>query len=502
MAVDNKKIAKNTVFMYLRLMVTIPLAFYTSRVVLKELGVADYGIYQAAAGIITMFAILRTAFDSATQRYYNVALANNDDVQLSKMFSASVVIQVIMAISLVALIELFGIWFIEHEMQYPIDRRDDVFFVFHTTVLSVIFIVLNIPFTGMIIAKEHMKFYAYIAIIDVVLKLALVFILIFFTENKLRLYAVFQMSVPIFLFVIGVLYFRKNFKEVKFRRFNRQLIKEMSTFSGWGLCGNICYSLVNEGVNLLLNVYGGVIANAARGIAFQVRGVLANVLTTTIMPVRPQATQLFIKEEYDNFWVLIYTYSKILFLLCSIMVIPITVFAGQILLLWLGFIPEYSSIFLQLLMCYTLIRSFHEPIDIVFKASGRMKVYQLTTIVISSMTFFLGWLFLYLRFPIYTPFIVFCIIEALLLLVLIVKARKDGMNIKIYFCNVLLPCIFYALPSFAISYIISLIIHNWFIGVGLSIVNLLVLAYYIGLNRSERNLLNSKIKIRFRRNRV
>ena len=153
-------------------------------------------------------------------------------------------------------------------------------------------------------------------------------------------------------------------------------------------------------------------------------------------------------------------------------------------------------------MCYTLIRSFHEPIDIVFKASGRMKVYQLTTIVISSMTFFLGWLFLYLRFPIYTPFIIFCIIEALLLLVLIVKARKDGMNIKIYFCNVLLPCIFYALPSFAISYIISLIIHNWFIGVGLSIVNLLVLAYYIGLNRSERNLLNSKIKIRFRRNRV
>ncbi len=497
MAVDNKRIAKNTIFMYIRLIITIPLAFYTSRVVLRQLGVDDYGIYQAVAGLITMFAVLRTAFDSATQRYYNVALAKDDTLLLSRMFSTSLLIQFIMVLILVVLIEVFGIWFIENEMQYPIHRSTDVYFVFHTTVISVGFLIINTPFSGMIVAKEHMQFYAYLSVLDVALRLGLVFLLLFASSDKLRLYAVFQMCVPILLCLLNVIYFKHNFKEVKIIRISKRLIKDMTAFSGWGLIGNICYSLVNEGVNLLLNVFGGVVANAARGIAYQVRGVLSNILTTTLMPVRPQATQLFVKGDYNEFWNLMYRYSKILFILCSIMVVPIIIYSGHILDLWLGFVPEYSSIFLQILMVYTLIRSFHEPMDVVFKASGRMKEYQLTTVAISISTFILGWIFLKCGFPIYTPFIIFCCVESILLGALIVLARKEGIIIGQYILLVIKPCVIYLTLSLSVCFCVSAIINVWLVSISVNIVLLCLLAYYVGLNKGERNLVKEKLLSRF-----
>lgn len=496
MKADNKKIARNTLYMYLRLMVTIPLAFYTSRVVIQELGVDDYGVYQAIAGIIAMFTTLRTAFDSATQRYYNVAIAQNDESLLSQMYSSSLFIHSTIAVALVIIIEIFGTWFIKYKMNYPIEQASDVYFVFHTMVISVIFMVLTIPYSGMIVAKEHMKFYAYLSIIDVVLKLGLVFLLVFIKADKLRVYAVFQMSVFIILFILNYLYFRKNFTEVRIKRFSKKIIKNMSSFSGWAFLGNICYSLVHEGVNLLLNVFGGVIANAARGIAIQVRGVISNILTTTIMSARPQATQLFVLGERTAFWDIIYRYSKILFLLSSLMVIPIFIYSKEIINLWLGVEPQYSVIFLQLLMLYTLIRSFHEPLDIVFKSSGRMKVYQLTTVSISSMTFFLGWFLLKRGFPIFTPFIILCIIETVLLFALIYQAKVEGITYGIYAVRVLKPCCIYALFTITLSFTIKTLINNWFVSLTLSELFIVICIFIIGLTKNEKEMLITKIKDR------
>lgn len=480
--------------MYIRLLVTIPLAFYTSRIVLRELGVDDFGIYQAVAGIISLFAMLRSAFDSATQRYYNVALANNDTPLLCRMFSTSVVIHLVITVIIIALIEIFGLWFIANKMQYPAGREAEVYFVFHTMIVSVAFMIMIIPFSGMIIAKEHMKFYAYLSMADVILKLALVFLLICIPVNKLRIYAIFQMCVPIFLFVAGVAYFTHYFKEIRFNRFSKKLFSEMSQFSGWGLVGNMCYSLVHEGVNLLLNVFGGVTANTARGIAFQVRGVVVNVLTTTIMPVRPQATQLFIIGETEEFWSLIYSYSKILFLLASIIVIPILIFAKPVLIIWLGMEPEYSCTFLQLLMAYTLVRSLHEPIDIVFKASGRMKVYQLTTVCISSLTFFIGWLCLWLGFPIYSPFAVFIIVETSLTMALLLQTRQDGIKLNIYLRRVVKPCAIVLLIALLCGFILLNSISLWYISAAILVLVIALSAFFIGLTSHERKSITLKIR--------
>ena len=497
MVVNSKRIAKNTVFMYLRLLITIPIAFYTSRIVLKQLGVDDFGVYQAVAGIISMFTILRGAFDSATQRYYNDALAKDDNSYLSEIFTASLVVHIAITLLLLLLIEFFGLWFIENEMQYPAGSKSDVLFVFHTTVCTVVFIIMTIPFTGMVIAREHINFYAYLAILDVVLKLLLVLLLIFVDTNKLRIYAVFQMCVPIIIFLLTTGYFLKFFKDVRIKRFSHKTFISMANFSGWGLIGNVCYSLVNEGVNLLLNVFGGVVVNTARGIAYQVRTVINNITTSTITPLRPQATQLFIRAEYKPFWELIYSYSRYLFLIASILNMPLIIYAQPILYLWLGQTPPYSILFLQLLMLYTLVRSFHEPMDIVYKASGRMKTYQLKTVSISSMTFLLSWLFLKYGFPIYTPFVIFTIIEAILLFALVFNARKEGISPYQYFYSVIRPCLIYIIMVAFWGLLSYYIIDVWFLSAFITVIGSLSLAYFIGLNKCERAKLKTIVISRF-----
>ncbi len=493
MKANEKRIAVNTIFMYLRLLITIPLAFYTSRVVIQQLGVEDFGIYQAVAGIITMFAILRSAFDSATQRYYNAAMAQDDEQLLSRTFSTSLLIHGILTVILVAIIEAFGLWFIKSKMQYPSGSEADVYFVFHTTVISIVFLIMNIPFSGMIIAKEHMKFYAYTSILDVCLKLALVLLLVFVAGNKLKIYALFQMFIPLLILIISAIYFVYNFKRIKIIRINKTLFREMTVFSGWGFLGSLGYSLVNEGVNLLLNVFGGVVANAARGIAYQVRGAVSNVLTTTLLPVRPQTTQMFIRGEKEEFWKIIYLYSKILFLLASLMVIPIIVYSPQILHLWLGQEPKYSIVFMQIIMLYTLIRSLHEPIDIVFKASGRMKQYQLTAVAVSSLTFFVSWFLLKNGSSIYTPFFVYCIIEIILLMSLVILARKEGIEISKYFRFVLFPCCLYSIIGIVGCVAINKIINPWFLSAPCGLIFLIAISYGVVLAHQERELLKSRL---------
>ena len=493
MKANEKRIAVNTVFMYLRLLITIPLAFYTSRVVIQQLGVDDFGIYQAVAGIITMFAILRSAFDSATQRYYNAAMAKNDELLLSRTFSTSLLIHAILTVVLVAIIEVFGLWFIKSKMQYPPGSEVDVYFVFHTTVISIVFLIMNIPFSGMIIAKEHMKFYAYTSILDVCLKLALVMMLVFVVGNKLKIYALFQMSIPLLILTISILYFVRNFKAIRIVKSNKTLFKEMTIFSGWGFLGSIGYSLVNEGVNLLLNVFGGVVANAARGIAYQVRGAVSNVLTTTLLPVRPQTTQMYIRGEKEEFWKIIYLYSKILFLLASLMVIPLIVYSPQIINLWLGQEPMYSIVFMQIIMLYTLIRSLHEPIDIAFKASGRMKQYQLTAVGISSLTFFISWFLLKKGAPIYTPFTVYCVVETALLISLVILARKEGIDISKYLRVVIFPCFLYSIVGIGGCVSINKILHPWFLSAPCGFLFLISISYGIVLTHYERGLVKSRL---------
>lgn len=493
MSTDTKKIAKNTMFMYLRLIVTIPLAFFTSRIVLQQLGVADYGIYNVVGGVISFFSILRSSFASATQRFYNVAMATKDSIELSRLFTTSLVIHIIIAVGLAAVIEVFGTWFIGHKMNYPAGRESDVFFCLHTAVLGMIFTIVNIPFDAMVIAKERMAFYSHITILDVLLKLALVSILIFVSYEKLRLYAIFQMIVPIVVFTLTLIYYKKQFRDVAVSRFDGKILKKMSFFAGWGLFGNVGEALCNQGTNLLLNVFGGVVVNAAQGIAIQVRSIIARVLTDSIIALRPQATQLFARHEYKEFYKLIYSYTKILFSLAIILSMPIIMYAGDILYLWLGVVPEYAKAFVILLMVYSIIRSYHEPLDIIFKASARMKEYQLISAASMMMTFGLSWVTLSMGLGVYSVFIVLIIMEICLWYALACLAIKDGLNLSEYFLRGVLPALFYWILCAIIGGLIIVSGIYYLLGCMLYVAIALIIGFYIILSEKQRTLIVQKI---------
>lgn len=480
--------------MYLRLVITIPIAFLTSRIVLQQLGVEDYGIYNVVGGIVSFFAVLRSAFASSTQRFYNVAIASDNSQYLSNLFTTSLIIHAFIAIILAIVIGIFGYWFIDHVMNYPTGRTSDVYFCFNLSVIAMVISVMTIPLDAMVIAKEKMAFYAYVTILDVVLKLVLVLTLIFIPCQKLRFYASFQLLVVALLFLITLLYFKRKFKDVYLSRFDVESFKLMSTFTLWGLLGNIGYSMSNQGTNLLLNIFGGVTVNTAQGISMQVRSIVVKILADSILAVRPQAIQLFAKKEYELFYSLIYTYTKILFVLAIILCAPIILYSYDILKLWLGQVPPFSVAFLILIMLYSIVRSYHEPLDIIFHASARMKEYQIIALVSAVFTFGFSWLSLALGLGVYSVYIVFIITEIMLWIALTLLAVKDGLTISVYLKKSVLPAVVFSLICFVIGYGIYKIQMNFILGIFCCVCINSFIAFVGILDQHQRHLVIDKIK--------
>lgn len=493
----HKRIAKNTLFMYIRLLVTMPVAFITSRLILNELGVSDYGIYNAVAGIVMFFSTLRGAFASATQRFYNVYIGQGENDKLSEIFSTSFIIHCIITLLLVCIIEVFGHWFINHEMNYPIERRDVTLFLFQMIVLSTSFQIMIIPFDAMVIANERMSFYSYVSVAEAVIKLGVAYFLINFKGDKLFLYSISIPCIGLLVLFTTIVYCLKNFKDIKLIRPKEKILaKELSKFAGWSLISNMVYSFVNEGINLLLNVFGGVIANTARGIAYQVKNAIHQVLSNTFVSVRPQAIQMYARKEYDSFFGIIYTYSKIIYFLAIIIIIPLFFFVDNVLQLWLGQIPDYSDVFLKILLIHTLIRAFHEPLDVIFKASGRIQQYESITIILRVLIFPLCWLFLKLSFPIYSVFIILVLDELVLWISLILLAKTDGLDLLKYFTHVIFPVGIVTVLSFSLTYLIKSISCSFIPNVLLSIIAIIGFVWVLGMSKTEKEVIFNIIKSR------
>lgn len=492
----HKRIAKNTLFMYIRLLVTMPVAFITSRLILNELGVSDYGIYNAVAGIVMLFSTLRAAFASATQRFYNVSIGKKDN-RVSEIFTTSFVIHLIIALILICVLEVFGHWFINNEMNYPIERRDVVLFLFQMIVLSSTFQVINIPFDAMVIANERMVFYSYVSVIESLLKLAVAYSLLHYHGDKLLMFSISIPCIGALVLISTIIYCRRNFSELKFvRPTEKGLAKELSKFAGWSLVGNLVYSFVNEGVNLLLNVFGGVVANAARGITYQIKNALQQVLVTTFVSVRPQAIQMYVKGELTKFFAIIYTYSKIIYFLGLIMVVPMYFYVEDVLMIWLGQIQPYVVGFIKVMLIHILVRSFHEPLDVIFKASGRIKQYQIISSVVNVLIIPVVWVLLKLSYPLYSVFFVLVFFEVVLWIALVQLATLDGLSVKDYIKYVLIRALVVTICSFICAFFSQLISAHFIVKVLLLVIVNLALIFVLGLSRSEGRSLLSLIKRR------
>ena len=439
---SSSRIAKNTFFLYLRSFVIMVITIYTSRVVLKVLGVEDYGIYNLVGGVVALFSSLKGVFSSAIQRYINYTRGLGDEEGVKHVFSLSIIIQAILALLFFGLVEGFGLWFIPHKLVIPNGMMDTALFVFHCSLITSVISVMAVPFDALVIANEKMNYYAYISITEAVLKLAIVFSLPILPFDQLKSYAVLIMAVHIFIVIINMIYCRR-FPECRIEKYwNKDLFKQLASFSGWNFLGNIVYTLIQEGTNIILNLFAGVVANAARGIAAQVRSALEMLSVNIYTASKPFVMQQAATVENKTLFNYIYMLSRVGFYVMLITTIPIIVYAEQILGIWLVEIPDYTVSFVRVIMLFVLVRSLHSPIVMLFFAVGQLKRFQITECIVGVLGLPLIYLFLYLGLPLYSAFIAMIIIELVNITAIVLVAQKEmGFMLADYLKKVVFRCL-------------------------------------------------------------
>lgn len=493
----NKLIVKNSIFLNARLFLTMLISLYSSRLLLQELGVADFGLYNLVGGIVAVFSSLRGLFSNATQRFLNFEMGKNNPYQLQRIFNMSILIHVIICLLFFLLAEFLGVWFLENNLVIAPERLSAARWVLQFSILASMVGIMTIPFDAVIIAHERFTFFACISILDYLLKLSSIFIIVHFGFDKLKLYALLIFFTTLIVRVSCIVYCKKNFQECRYKyKWDKTLFREMASFSGWNFLGNLGYSATNEGVNFLLNIFGGTVANGARGIAYQIKAAILMLLGNVTTAVRPQAIQHFAQGRTEVFFFTLYIVSKIIFFLFICILFPVFLFTESILQIWLGQIPDYTVAFIKTIILTLVIRSFHDPLDMLFMSAGKMKRYQCTELFLFALNIPVSWLLLKLQFQLYSVFIAMLVIEfANYIAILLLASKECGLNIKGYTKSVLYPCLLvFTILSFIfyIAYLSMPYPNNTLsliISIGTVFFVCLSVIWLLGLSHIEKNIL-------------
>lgn len=502
---NNKRIAKNTLFLYFRMMFIILVSLYTSRVILKTLGVEDYGIYNVVGGFVSMFGFLNTAMSATTQRYITYSLGTENTAQLNKVFSNCVMTHILIALIVLLFAESVGLWFLFNKMIIPESRMTAAFVVFQCSVVSTVVLILSVPYNADIIAHEKMSAFAYISIVEVTLKLLIVFLLKIGGIDKLIFYGILLLIVQCSIRLIYGSYCKRHFEETKFRiMWDFSLFKEMLSFAGWNLFGGVSNIMYTHGVNLLLNLFFGPTVNAARGIAIQVQNAISQFANSFQMAINPQITKSYAQRDYAYMHKLVFRSSKFTFILLFILSLPIFTETEAILKLWLGVVPNWTVVFLRLMLCIVIIDSVANPFMVSVAATGNVKLYQ--SIIGGTMLLIVPTSYIFLKLGC-APNIVFIthlffVVLTFILRLFIVK-RLIHFSI-IEYCKV---CIFkiiaIVVPAFFSVWILTKCLNESFESqlfvVVLSVVIGVIFSFICGLTINERKILVQKFFLKIRK---
>ncbi len=394
-------------FLYIRMLVIMGVSFYTVRVVLDTLGVTDFGLYNLVASFVIMMAFLNSTLTSGTQRFLTFEIGKNDLVKLKQTFSTALLIHIALAFLILILGETIGLWLLYEKMNIPVDRFDAAFWVYQFAIASTMVTVIQVPYNALIIAHERMHIFAYVSIIEAILKLLVVYLLLVVSFDKLIVYGVLMFFVSLSIATFYRVYVMRNYEESHFSlSFDKEIVKSMLQFSGWNLFGTIGVIMSNSGVALLLNLYFGPIANAAYAISMQVSSGLNQFVNSFQTAMTPQITKLYASEKIDELNNFLYQNTKYAFLLLWIVVLPIFLKLEYIVSIWLTQIPPNTIIFTKLLIVYGLMYSFIRPLVMAIQATGKIKGIQLSAGILLILVLPISWILLENNFPIYSPFIV------------------------------------------------------------------------------------------------
>lgn len=479
------------------MLLTLVINLYTTRVLLVVLGVEDFGIFNVVCGFVSMLGFLNSSLSFATQRFFNYELGANGGKGVAKVYSSSLVVLLFIAFLFVLFFETFGYWYLTHEMVVPADRANAAFWIFQFSIVSMCFSFIQVPYSAFTLAKEHMDYYAYVGLVDVILKLIVVFLLQLVHSDKLIAYSMLLFVTSILNYLLFYIFVNRKYD---FFRFDKHLdyntMKSIISFSGWNVYESGAYMLNNQGVNLILNAFCGPVVNAARGIAFQINNALRQFSLNVVVAFKPQITQSYACGNYERTKSLFYYLTKISFVLMYMLSVPVILEIDYILNIWLGesSVPQHTATFSVLVITNYLINIFNTPMSQVIQATGRIKYYQLAagTIILLNLPF--SWFALGMGLK---PEFVFIISIALSIItqipcILFLKKEFD-FSIKEY----LRVCIYPLIPIVIVVPILPFIIIKLiepsflrlFIVAMMVFMSTTLLLYIVLLNRSERTRL-------------
>ena len=499
---NNKRIAKNTLLLYVRMLFTMAVSLFTSRVILNTLGVEDYGINNVVGGIVTMFSVLSGSLSSSISRFITFELGKGNIERLKTIFSTGVNIQLGMSVLIIIIAEAVGIWFLNAKMNIPADRMVAANWVFQCAILTFVLNLLSVPYNAAIIAHEKMSAFAYISVVEVSLKLIIVYMLMISPFDRLETYAVLLLLVGAVIRFIYGYYCKRHFEECTYHFvFDKPVLKEMTGFAGWNFLGNGAYMLNTQGVNILMNLYFGVAVNAARGIATQVDAALKQFVNNFTTAVNPQITKSYAQGDLDCMHKLVCRSAKFSAFLMMFFAVPIILETNTILTIWLKTVPDYAVIFLQ----WIIISSFMDTVlanSLVTSmfATGKIKRYQIIVTTVGCLVFPLSWIAFKLGFEPQVGYILYFFIYTILLFVRL-YLLKDMVKLPVmmYIREVLYKLAPVIVVGFAIPGILILTMDaSWLRLILVCLLSVLVTAaseYFIGLSNKEKDFVAEKIKL-------
>lgn len=371
---SNKRIIKNTAYLYIRQIVIMALSFFTTRIVLEKLGASDYGINNVVAGFVSMFTMFNSILQTGTRRFLSLNLGNGDERLLKNTFSTSFVIHLVLAILIVLLLETIGVWFLNTHLNIEADRMVAANWVFQFSVVTVFFSITQTPFVAAITSHEYFNIYALMSIYDAVAKVLILFVLVYLPGDKLIIYAALQMLVSLVSICIYRIYCMRKFAECKFSlHVDKALLVQMSRFSGWSAIGNFLLVGNAQGLSILLNIFFNTAVNAARGLANTVTFTISQFVNGFIVAGEPQLVKFYGAGERDKFEKLVFNVTQYTLFLLAIIAVPVFMEIDYVLGLWLGNVPEYTSSFIKITIFSSILMNSYIMLDKAIMASGHIK---------------------------------------------------------------------------------------------------------------------------------
>lgn len=501
---DNKRIAKNTIFLYIRMMVVMLVSLFTSRVILNTLGATDYGIYNVVGGIVTIVSFLNSALGASTSRFLTFALGEKNIQKQKSTFGACLNLHIGIALLVLILGETVGLWFFYEKMVIPDERMVAAFWVYQFSILTTMVSFTQVPYNASLIAHEEMSIYAYVGLYEAISRLIIAYLITISPIDKLVFYGLLLLINTIVVQLFYRWYAVKHFEECRFSLVkDRALYKRLLSYGGWDLFGNLALVCQGEGVNLLLNVFFGPVVNAARAIAFQIQGAVTQFVSNFMTAVRPQVIKNYAEGNVDKMYTMTFYAAKFSYILMLALVVPIIYEIRFILGIWLGdAVPDETALFAVIvLMTYTW-RTFHIAALMPYHAIGKIKTGNVTIGSLMIATLPIGYMLFKCGCPAYSVFLAIFAVEIVSMLAIYwLIHRYEYFPYKYVFTKILMPCGLVTIFTIIVpTFITHLMNDGWvrLIIVGISTeLSLLLSALYLGLNKEERTRIFSFIKNKF-----